>query len=209
MKGLKYDIRRGADTYRAIWGSRLAKWITTGKIKTGEIVVWRSGLSGWRRAEELEELIPLFREQEKRLKETEIREHKPAPKVNGKKQIRKILLIDDEKDLCWLLTDVLNKKGYNVTSVNSRKTALTALVKENPDMVILDLKLPDGDGMNIIPKIKKNNADTVICVASAYGSIKKKEEAKQKGAFNFIDKPFTVTDILKNIVSVSNLQQGN
>jgi len=200
MRGLKYDIKRGADTYRAIWGSRLVKWISSGKIKTGEILVWRSGLSGWRRAEELEELMPFFQKQEERPQKAPV--HRPASDFTiacERKRVQKILLIDDEKDLCWLLADVLGKKGYTVTSANSRKTALAILEKETPDMVILDLKLPDGDGMKIISKIKKRNASTIVCIASAYGSIKKKEEAKQKGAFSFIDKPFTVDDILKNM----------
>lgn len=201
MRGLKYDIKRGADTYRAIWGSRLVKWIASGKIKAGEILVWRSGLSGWRRAEELEELLPFFQKQEERPRKASSHRTAHDFKIAGdRKRIQKILLIDDERDLCWLLADVLGKKGYAVTSANSKKAALAVLEKEMPDMVILDLKLPDGDGMNIIAKIKKRNESTIVCVASAYGSIKKKEEAKQKGAFSFIDKPFTVDDILKNMV---------
>ena len=198
IKGIKYDIKRGADLYRAIWGALLAKWITSGKIKAGEILVWRSGLSGWRKAEELEELAPLFLEQEQQLKAAPGGE--PPPPPVEKKKIRNILLIDDEKDLCWLLEDILTKRGYKVRSANSRKQAMTALGKgPPPDLVILDLKLPDGDGMNIIPRIKNRSTETIICVASAYGSLKNKEEAMRNGAFSFIDKPFSLTDIEKYI----------
>ena len=65
MEEIKYDIRRGGDIYRSIYDTRLQSWISTGKIKRGEIIVWRSGLSGWRRAEELEELAPFFEKRER------------------------------------------------------------------------------------------------------------------------------------------------
>ena len=58
MKDLKYDIRRGADVYRLIYFARLKSWILKGIIKKDEALVWRSGLSGWRKPEELEELKP-------------------------------------------------------------------------------------------------------------------------------------------------------
>lgn len=79
MGEVKYDIRRGADIYRTIYDSRLRWWISTGKIKRGEVIVWRSGLSGWRKAEELEELRPFFEQWEK------------SQLVEGKKQIRPTL----------------------------------------------------------------------------------------------------------------------
>ena len=203
MDELKYDIKRGADTYRTIWGGRLREWISSGKIKRGEIQVWRSGLSGWRKAEELDELAPFFKKQEngqtmKPAAKKKIRRLRSSAAVRRK--IRNILIIDDEKDLCMLLSDILREKGYNVNNVNTRKNALTFLDKETPDMVILDLKLPDGDGMSVIPKIKKSSPKTVICITSAYGSEKKKEEARRKGVSFFIDKPFTTKDILKNIM---------
>ncbi len=65
MAEIKWDIKRGADVYRQVFDSRLKSWISTGKIKPGEVVVYRSGFSGWRKPEELEELIPYFRRYEK------------------------------------------------------------------------------------------------------------------------------------------------
>jgi len=72
MAEIKYDIKRGASIYRAIYGSRLQRWISLGKIKAGEVLVWRDGLSGWRRPEELEELVPFFEQ----WKESQVREVK-------------------------------------------------------------------------------------------------------------------------------------
>jgi len=197
MREFKYDIKRGADIYRSILGSRLQSWIVSGKV-LGDILVWRSGLSGWRKAEDLKELIPFFKKREcKSLKVVQLSCEKKSP--IKKRKIEKILIIDDERDLCMILSEFLKIKGYNVSSVNTRRKALNLLGKEVPDMIILDLQLPDGDGMSIIPEIKKICSQTIICVASAYGSKKKKSKALQMGAFSFIDKPFTTKEILSNI----------
>jgi CheY-like chemotaxis protein len=199
MREFKYDIKRGADIYRSISESSLQSWIVSGKVHS-DMLIWRSGLSGWRKAEDLKELIPFFKKRKhKSLKVSQL----PCKR----RKIEKILIIDDERDLCMILSEVLKRKGYNVSSVNTLRKALNLLGKEVPDMVILDLKLPDGDGMSMITKIKKVCPQTTICVASAYGSEKKKAEAFLLGAFSFIDKPFTAKEILLTINLLT--QAGN
>lgn len=197
---LKYDIKRGADIYRAIYGARLQKWILAGKIKRGEVIVWRSGLSGWRRAEELEELAPFFKQWEKE----QLRKKKRIEEqVLLKKKIKSILIVDDEKDLCSLLSDALTQKNYNVSIANTKREAMACLKKKSPDLVLLDLKLPDGDGIKILPRIKRVNPETVVIVISAYGSEEARQMAKKGGAFTFINKPFTEEDILRSIKVLS------
>lgn len=200
---IKYDIRRGADIYRAIYYSRLRNWISTGKIKPGEVVVWRSGLSGWRKPEELEELAPLFKEREK-LELRRIKIKKPRRQtLPQKRKVKKILIVDDEKDLCSLLYDTLSDKKYNVSVANTKRDAITCARRERPDMVFLDLKLPDGDGIKVLSKIRNIIPETIVNIISAYGSEERKEEARTKGAYAFIDKPFTENDILESIRQVN------
>ena len=203
MAEIKYDIRRGADIYRAIYDSRLKKWISTGWIKRGETLVWRSGLSGWRKPEELEELAPFFEKREK-LQLTKVKRKRPRRRIfPHKKRIKNILIIDDEKDMCSLLDDALSHKKYNVAIANTKRDAMTCLKRETPDLVFLDLKLPDGDGMKVRSKIKKINPETMVNIISAYGSEESREEAKKKGAYSFIDKPFTENAILKSIKALN------
>ena len=203
MSELKYDIRRGGDIYRSIYDTRLQSWISTGKIKRGEIIVWRSGLSGWRRAEELEELAPFFEKWEmyklRRLKRKRLRKEI----THHKKEISNVLIIDDEKDMCSLLQDALNHRKYNVAIANTKREALSCIKREMPDVVFLDLKLPDGDGIKLISKIKKTYPETVVNIISAYGSEESREEAKKRGAYSFIDKPFTEIEILGKIKELS------
>jgi len=196
VNDLKYDVRRGADTYRLIYHARLRSWILKGIIKQGEALVWRSGLSGWRKPEELEELRPYFEQRE--------REHLKREKavrrlvVFPKKRIKNILIIDDEEDLCWLLSNILRAKGYNISIANTLSDGIACL-KEDIDLVLLDLKLPDGNGMDILPRIRKTIPQALVIIISAYGGEGKKVEAEKKGVNDFIDKPLSEEKILKTI----------
>jgi CheY-like chemotaxis protein len=199
MAEIKWDIKRGADIYRQVLDNRLKSWISTGKIKPGEVVVWRGGFSGWRRPEELEELIPHFRRYEKgQLRK--IKRRKLVRKALPEKiQIKNILIIDDEKDLCQLLGDTLSSRGYNVESANTKREAISSLKSRSPDLVFLDLKLPDGDGLKLLSCIKKINPSTTVNIISAYGTEEVRDEARKLGAYGFIDKPFSEEDILRSI----------
>lgn len=196
MNEMKYDIKRGADTYRLIYHARLRSWILKGIIKRGEALVWRSGLSGWRKPEELEELMPYFKQRE----EEHLRRKREAakPYLTSKKKVKSILIVDDEKDLCWLLTNTLEKKGYTISTANTLSDGMARL-KEAPDLLFLDLKLPDGDGMDLLPGIREITPLTSVIIISAYGSEEKRGEAKDMGIHSFLDKPFTEEKILEAI----------
>ncbi|MDP2906050.1 MAG: response regulator, partial [Candidatus Omnitrophota bacterium] len=154
MIDIKWDIKRGADVYRQVFNGRLKSWISTGKVKRGEAVVIRSGFSGWRKPEVLKELIPYFRRYEK-AQLRKIKRRKSARSILPEKtQIKNILIIDDENDLCLLLGDALSSHGYNVKCAHTRKEAMSSLNTQAPDMVFCDLKLPDGDGMKILSKVR-------------------------------------------------------
>jgi len=196
MLEFKYDVKRGADTYSAVYHARLKSWILKGIIKREEALVWRSGLSGWRKPEGLKELKPYFEKREterRRRKQTE-----ETPRLFTKKKIRTILIIDDEVDLCWLLSGALTEKGYDVVAAHTLKDGMAYLSKA-PDLVFLDLKLPDGDGMDILPIIRKKNPETFVVIISAYGSEDRIVDAKEKGVHSFIDKPFTVEKIIHTL----------
>ncbi len=193
MRELKYDVRRGADTYSAVYHARLKSWILKGIIRRDEALVWRSGLSGWRKPEELHELKPYFEKREKEKLRRKTGEQ--APRMFPKKKIRSILIIDDEEDLCWLLAGALAEKGYIVSTANSIFHGISSL-ENKPDLLFLDLKLPDGDGMDILPFVKEQSPETSVVIISAYGSEERMLDAKEKGVHSFIDKPFTEEKII-------------
>ena len=196
MRELKYDIRRGADTYSAVYITRLKNWILKGIIKREEALVWRSGLSGWRKPEDLKELKPYFEQREKEKRKRKQAEQ--TPRLFPKKVIRSILIVDDEEDLCWLLSETLIERGYVVSTANSLYSGISSLEKK-PDLIFLDLKLPDGDGMEILPVIKEKSPGTFVVIISAYGSEDRMMDAKEKGVHSFIDKPFTAEKIIHTL----------
>ena len=195
FKEIKWDIKKGAGIYRTIYTSRLCNWIINGIIKEGDVLVWRSGFSGWRKPEELEELKPFFEEYKKR----QLRELNKEREVLIPRKIKKILIVDDEKDMCWLLSEALSKRKYKVTTASTGKEGINQIKKETPDLVFLDLKLPDIDGIKILPRIKKINSKIVVCIITAYGTPDLQKEAMNKGAFYFLDKPFSIKEILRVI----------
>ena len=196
MAEIKYDVRRGADTYRLIYHSRLKSWILRDIIKRDEALVWRSGLSGWRKPEELEELKPYFQQREQEHLKREKAVERPV--LFPKKRIKNILIIDDEEDLCWLLSNVLTGKGYNVSTANALSEGVAHL-NDTPDLILLDLKLPDGDGMDILPKIKTITPQSIVVIISAYGSDERRQDANDRGVHSFIDKPLSEEKILETI----------
>ncbi|PIY31699.1 MAG: hypothetical protein COZ07_08365, partial [Candidatus Infernicultor aquiphilus] len=141
---------------------------------------------------------PFFEQREQARLRREKEELRPTPLP--KRQIKNVLIVDDEEDLCWLLTNALQSKGYNVSATNSIIKGIACLKEKIPNLVLLDLKLPDGNGMDMLPEIKAAAPQAVVVIISAYGSEEKRAEVKDKdGVHGFIDKPFTEERILEII----------
>ena len=199
MTDLRWDIKRGASVYHQVSDARIKRWIKTGKIKAGETVVWHTDLSGWRRPEELEELRPFFELCEKALfrkSERPRSARKPGP---GEKQIKSILLIDDEKDLCSMLGDSLSSRGFQMEFGHTQREALKCLNRRLPDLVLLDLRLPDGDGLELLSLIRKTTPAPAVLITTAFGSEEIRSQAEKLGAVGFIDKPYHEEDIIRRI----------
>ena len=95
-----------------------------------------------------------------------------------------------------------------MATANTRREGVVCLKKASPDLVFLDLKLPDGDGINVLSTIRRLYPQTIVTIISAYGSEERREEAVKKGAYSFIDKPFTESDILKMIMRLRRGKKG-
>ncbi len=107
MAEMKWDIKIGRKVYREVSGSRLQRWISTGKIKPAEALVWRSGFSGWRKPEELKELRPFFKRYEPQLKK--IKRKRPISRILPFKKRKDALVRDDRKNSRWPLSDILSR----------------------------------------------------------------------------------------------------
>jgi len=105
-----------------------------------------------------------------------------------------ILVVDDEQLIRWSLTDRLTGEGYRVIEAATAADAL-ASSDEGVDLVLLDFKLPDGDGLSVLKKIKERDPDTLVIMLTAYSTVDMAVDAMKHGAYHYANKPFNLDDI--------------
>lgn len=113
--------------------------------------------------------------------------------------MQKILIIDDDKDLCFLLNQFLSRKGYEVTVRYSGEEALDYLQYARPDLVICDLRLEDVDGITLLGRVKQKYAELPVIIITGHSDIKTSAMALKQGAFDYVVKPLVSEQILLTI----------
>jgi len=103
---------------------------------------------------------------------------------------KEILLIEDSPTLSALYQEYIAKMGYTLVAAETGKDAMARLATSTPSVVLLDLKLPDMDGMTILQDIKAKELPCVVVIITAHGSVDIAVDAMRYGAFDFISKPF-------------------
>jgi DNA-binding NtrC family response regulator len=101
-----------------------------------------------------------------------------------------ILIVDDEKNLRWSLRMALEERGHRVQEVDSGEECLRVLRAAPVDLVFLDVRLPGRDGLQVLGEIRRQYAETIVIMMSAYGGIESASSAMQMGAYYFLTKPF-------------------
>jgi two-component system, NtrC family, response regulator HydG len=111
-----------------------------------------------------------------------------------------ILVIDDDKAMRDACFQILSRQGYRVEMAASAKQGLTLLGRLSFDTILLDLVMPDMDGLEALKKIRALDPDVEVIIITGYGTIQSAVESIKAGAFHFLSKPF-VPDDLRNLVS--------
>ena len=121
----------------------------------------------------------------------------------------RILVVEDEESLLKLESILFTSKGYEVTGVRGGKEALASIAEKAPDLIVLDLMLPDMDGFEVCRHIKENEATRAIPVVmlTAKKSSRDLEHGKQVGADAYITKPFKSVKVLEVIEELLGNQQ--
>lgn len=110
----------------------------------------------------------------------------------------KVLIVDDQDDIRTLLSAVL-EDDYTVTHAASGAALQQAFSNEQPDVVLLDVKLPDADGLDLLPQIKKRWPETEVIVLTGHGTMSMAVEAGKRGARTFLAKPFENEKLLADV----------
>jgi two-component system, NtrC family, response regulator len=101
-----------------------------------------------------------------------------------------ILIVDDEKNYPLVLSAVLQEEGFETMTANSGDEALDIIEHSDVDLILTDMKMPKMDGIELLEKIKLEDAELPVIMMTAHGTVAKAVEAMQKGAYNYILKPF-------------------
>jgi two-component system, NtrC family, response regulator AtoC len=108
----------------------------------------------------------------------------------------KVLAVDDQDDMRWLLAHLLRERGFEVLTAEDGEEALERVKREAPQVVLLDLKIPRLDGMQVLEKIRAIDSEVPVIVITAYGDIPSAVKAMKLGAYDFLTKPFNNEDLL-------------
>ncbi len=114
----------------------------------------------------------------------------------------KILVIDDEKDICTTLSGILSDEGYKVITANTMEVGLKLVKRELLDVCFLDVWLPDADGIETLEKLRGINPDLSVVMMSGHANIETAVKCTRLGAMDFIEKPLSLEKI---VLSVQNM----
>jgi DNA-binding NtrC family response regulator len=106
-----------------------------------------------------------------------------------------ILIVDDDEVMQQTLSDVLKKKGYEVFSVSAGNGALSIIKKNIIDVVLLDMRLPDVDGIEVLKRVKELDSEILVIMMTAYSDVQTAVSAMKSGAYHYINKPFELEEL--------------
>src|SRR3989440_9595507 len=118
---------------------------------------------------------------------------------NNHSENRRILIIDDERPILLTLEALLGRHGYQPDTAATASYGLRRIKETSPALVLLDLQLPDGEGLEMLDKIKEDHAETPVIILTAHDSLNNAIESIKRGAYHFISKPYAPEELLSLI----------
>ena len=115
---------------------------------------------------------------------------------------KKVLIVDDEADICELIEITLMRMDIASQSALNLSDAKLLLDTEHFDLCLTDMRLPDGNGIELVEHVQKNHRDLPIAVITAHGNMESAVKALKAGAFEFVSKPVDI-QILRNLLSAA------
>lgn len=104
----------------------------------------------------------------------------------------KVLLVDDEKEFIETLAERMQNRGMDVSSTTSAVEALKMAEEESYDAIILDLKMPEMDGIEVLAALKERHPELQVILLTGHATVQKGIEAMKLGAMDFLEKPFDI-----------------
>lgn len=121
--------------------------------------------------------------------------------------MKRVLIADDEANMRWALDKALSKVGYEVLTVENGQAALESIREDRPDLVLLDLKMPKMDGIEVLKEIRTFVPELLVIMMTAHGSTTTAVEAMKLGAYDYIMKPFDIDELLLAVAKAFELKK--
>lgn len=111
----------------------------------------------------------------------------------------KVLLVDDEQEFTSALSERLELRGYSVHVADNGEEALEVVESDTPDVVVLDLKMPGLDGIEVLKRIKINYPQIAILLLTGYGSMEEGRKGMRYGAYDYLMKPIDINELINKM----------
>ena len=107
------------------------------------------------------------------------------------------MVVDDDEKTCRLISESLRLEGFNVATATNGQDALLLLEREPPDLIILELALPEMDGIETLRHLRERAREVGVVILTAYGTVARAREAKALGVREFLGKPFDIGRLVR------------
>ncbi|PID45252.1 MAG: hypothetical protein CR981_00650 [Proteobacteria bacterium] len=114
-----------------------------------------------------------------------------------------VLISDDEEEFASTLQTRLNLRKFKASMTNSGQEALEAINRDPPDVLVLDLKMPDLDGLEVLTRVKESHPDVQVIILTGHGSFEAGREGMERGAFDYLMKPVDLNQLITRIEEAS------
>jgi len=124
-------------------------------------------------------------------------------KAAEKSGVIKLLVVDDELDICCFVRTFFTERKFSVLVTNSGEKAVEIVRTESPDIVLLDVTMPDKDGITVLKEIMEITPDAKVIMVTAVDDTDRAREAKQLGAVEYITKPLLLEQLERTVFTIA------
>jgi len=143
------------------------------------------------------------------MKDTASGRQKAAPNGEEATESLKVLLVDDEEDFVRTMAERMEMRDLGSDVALDGETALKMLQEEAPDVMVLDLRMPGIDGMEVLRRVKASYPRIEVIIMTGHGSDEEEVEARRLGAFDYLRKPVDITELMETIKAAGQAKRGS
>lgn len=116
--------------------------------------------------------------------------------------MKKIMIVDDEEDICNFIKQFFGARGFEVTCALDGQEAVSVIEGVNPDLVLMDIRMPNLEGIAALAKMREMRPQQKVIMVTCVDDLEKMDEAKRLGAIDYVTKPLALDELEKKVLSV-------